>query len=97
MFDDELAALNEHIILMVYTAATIDLDNACMVFCTPREVMQAIIQVPLSKLMLAAASSRVLMHPAMLPADTWLKFKDMSNVALSTVSVLANNKNSNSG
>ena len=88
---EELARLNESILIMTYTMCLRDIDDACMTFCISRDVATAIAAVPLDKLRAAARGARILLHPGMLPSETWTKLKDITDDAASALTITANN------
>ena len=94
MTELELASVNETILIMAHDLAIRDLNEAVMVFNVTRDVAIALSETPIRKLRAAAVGAKVLIHPGMLPAETWLKLRDMDDDAASALSIIANIQNS---
>lgn len=76
---EDLQALNQQVLLLVHDLVTKDINEAVMVLNISKEIAMAIAKIPRTKLINASRNARVLLHPSLLPIETWQKFREIED------------------
>jgi predicted AAA+ superfamily ATPase len=85
---EDLRAINQKVLLMAHDLAIKDINEAAMVLNVTKDVAMAIAEIPKDKLINASRNARVLLHPSLLPAETWQKFRDVEDDYASVIPLL---------
>lgn len=76
---EDLQALNQQVLLLAHDLASKDINEAVMVLNVSKDVAMAIARIPKAKLIKASRNARVLLHPSLLPVETWQKFREIED------------------
>lgn len=90
MFGEELRKANETILNLTYHACVTDIDRACITYSLHRNVAETIAKMSTETLLKLSKSVQVLIHPSLIPHETWLNLDSLNDDALSALTIIPN-------
>lgn len=88
MPDIDLVNINRRILTITQRACNNDIAKACIVYSVHLNVAEAIKNISLDTIDFIAEHSVILLHPAMIPVETWLMLDKMHDDAKAAMQVV---------
>lgn len=90
MICSEIKKLNESILLSTHSACVCDIEKACICYSLHRNAAEMIAKISIDTLRTISNHCNTLIHPAMIPVETWRNLESLKDDALSAISINQN-------